>query len=200
MFPVQGANRSELVKDAQGTVSTSTSDITPPIRICWNCGKPGHFQRDCVKKEDVQHQDGTAPTHKSHQTTQQGKQTFKTVLENWSCNALGTNRQRSEMFGAKTTCEVQLLGRYHEALVDTGSQVSILPLDLLVAASNSEFDIDADVEEVKVDKNTSIYDASGRMMSFKGAVRLSLGLKGKLPRRVWNSSVPNHKAKAEDKK
>ncbi|VDO87844.1 unnamed protein product [Heligmosomoides polygyrus] len=77
--------------------------------------------------------------------------------------------------------------------------VSILPLDILVAASKSEFDIDADVEEVKVDKNTNKYDASGRMMFFKGAVRLaSLGLKGKPPRQDWNRGVSNHKAKAED--
>ncbi|KAK5981158.1 hypothetical protein GCK32_013255 [Trichostrongylus colubriformis] len=71
-----------------------------------------------------------------------------------------------------------------EALNDTGSQVSILPLDLLLAASKAGFNLDEDVEEVQMDPHTTIYDASGHKMSFKGAVRLSLALEGSPKHRV----------------
>ncbi|VDP08899.1 unnamed protein product [Heligmosomoides polygyrus] len=88
--------------------------------------------------------------------------------------ANGARQQGNEIFGPKTTCEVQLLGRSYRALVDTGSQVRILPLNTLTTASKSGFDLDADVEEVELDSRTHIYDASGHRMSFKGAVRLTL--------------------------
>ncbi|XGW13835.1 hypothetical protein V3C99_000268 [Haemonchus contortus] len=88
------------------------------------------------------------------------------------------------MFGSKTLCNVQLLGFTKKVLVDTGSQVSILPLQVLLDAAKSGFDLDADVEEVKVDDRINIYDASGRKMAFKGAVRLSLALQQEPLRRV----------------
>ncbi|VDO24964.1 unnamed protein product [Heligmosomoides polygyrus] len=96
----------------------------------------------------------------------------------------GVRQQGNEIFGPKTTCEVQLLGRSYRALVDTGSQVSILPFDTLTAASKSGFDLDADVEEVELDSRTHMYDASGHRMSFKGAVRLTLSSKDAPEERV----------------
>uniref|UniRef100_A0A183GV98 RNA-directed DNA polymerase n=1 Tax=Heligmosomoides polygyrus TaxID=6339 RepID=A0A183GV98_HELPZ len=108
---------------------------------------------------------------------EQGQRPKSIILENWSCHATGVRQQGNEIFGPKTTCEVQLLGRSYRALVDTESQVSILPLDTLTTASKSGFDLDADVEEVELDSRTHIYDASGNRMSFKGAVRLTLSPK-----------------------
>ncbi|VDP01859.1 unnamed protein product [Heligmosomoides polygyrus] len=54
------------------------------------------------------------------------------------------------------------------------SQVSIFPLDTVITPSKSGFDLDADVEEIELDRRTHIYDASRHRMLFKGAVRLTL--------------------------
>ncbi|VDP56609.1 unnamed protein product [Heligmosomoides polygyrus] len=60
------------------------------------------------------------------------------------------------------------------ALLDTGSQVSIIPLQMLVDALRNGYDLNADVEEIDLDRSKAVYDASGSPMSFKGAVRLTV--------------------------
>ncbi|VDO55795.1 unnamed protein product [Haemonchus placei] len=59
-----------------------------------------------------------------------------------------------------------------------------MPVQVLLDAAKSGFDLDADVEEVKADDKINIYDPSGRKMAFKGAVRLSLALQEERSRRV----------------
>ncbi|VDO95678.1 unnamed protein product [Heligmosomoides polygyrus] len=49
---------------------------------------------------------------------------------------------------------------------------------LLVKAAHAEFDLDNDVEEIPTAEEVAIFNASGKRMPFKGAVRLMLGKKG----------------------
>nr|CDJ91492.1 unnamed protein product [Haemonchus contortus] len=70
------------------------------------------------------------------------------------------------------------------ALLDTGSQISILPLKMLREAQRAGFDIDKDVEEVPIPNQRTIYDASGNPTEFKGAVRLTIKTKNVKPQRV----------------
>ncbi|VDO35925.1 unnamed protein product, partial [Heligmosomoides polygyrus] len=72
------------------------------------------------------------------------------------------------------TTQVQLLGMTRTALLDTGSQVSIIPLQMLVDALQNGYDLNADVEEIDLDRSNQVYDASGSPMSFKGAVKLTV--------------------------
>ncbi|VDP51673.1 unnamed protein product [Heligmosomoides polygyrus] len=51
--------------------------------------------------------------------------------------------------------------------------VSIIPLQVLVDALQNGFDLNADVEEIYLDKSKQVYDAPGNPMSLKGAVRLT---------------------------
>ncbi|VDO83123.1 unnamed protein product [Heligmosomoides polygyrus] len=60
------------------------------------------------------------------------------------------------------------------ALLDTGSQVSIKALQMLVNALQKGYDLNADVEEIDLDRCKAVYDASGNLMSFNGAVRLTI--------------------------
>ncbi|VDO96987.1 unnamed protein product [Heligmosomoides polygyrus] len=70
------------------------------------------------------------------------------------------------------------------ALLDTGSQVSIIPLQMFVAAQQNEYDLDADVEEIELDRSKRVYDASGNAMSFKAAVRLWMQVSKGLKQRI----------------
>ncbi|VDP15881.1 unnamed protein product [Heligmosomoides polygyrus] len=73
--------------------------------------------------------------------------------------------------------EVQLLGLSRWAVLDSGSQVSIILLETLNTAHRAGFDLNADVEEAFADvpltEMTAVYDASTQK-TFKDAVRLTL--------------------------
>ncbi|KAK6030832.1 zinc knuckle, partial [Ostertagia ostertagi] len=154
----------------QSSQSPIQHDSLPPQAdrgFCRICKKPGHLLRDCDKR-----QQGAGQQNSEHAPNnacpKQPKRTFTTVLGNWSCLTSGLHHSKNEMFGSKTMCNVQLLGFTRRALVDTGSRVSILPLSILLDAKEAGFDLDADVEEVKMEDRIKIYDASGRKMAFKG--------------------------------
>ncbi|VDO78775.1 unnamed protein product [Heligmosomoides polygyrus] len=60
------------------------------------------------------------------------------------------------------------------ALLDTGSQISMIPLQTLVDAHQNRYALNTDVEEIDLDRSKQVYDASGNPMSFKGAVKLTV--------------------------
>ncbi|KAK6030726.1 hypothetical protein OSTOST_03132 [Ostertagia ostertagi] len=70
------------------------------------------------------------------------------------------------------------------ALLDNGSQISIMPLRVLNEAQEAGVDIDGDVEEIPMPKHRTIYDVSGNKMSFKVAIRLTEKTRNTQPRRV----------------
>ncbi|VDO42224.1 unnamed protein product [Heligmosomoides polygyrus] len=99
---------------------------------------------------------------------------FTASLSKWRCGVTKVDGLHEDLVGAQTTAQVQLLGMTRTALLDTGSQVSIIPLQMLVDALQNGYDLNADVEEIDLDRSKAVYDASCNPMSFKGAVRLTV--------------------------
>ncbi|KHJ87064.1 hypothetical protein OESDEN_13169, partial [Oesophagostomum dentatum] len=64
--------------------------------------------------------------------------------------------------------QAKLLGGTTPALLDTGSMISIVPLDVLVRAYNRGFDIDS-IEPIPKEEIDPVFDASNNPMSFLGA-------------------------------
>ncbi|VDP47241.1 unnamed protein product [Heligmosomoides polygyrus] len=105
-------------------------------------------------------------------------------LGKWLCGAVKSTVRKDGLVGERTMRNVNLLGLSKKALLDTGSQISIIPLEMLRAALVAGFDLNADVEEVPIEGEEAVYDASCNRMRFKGAVRLTLQLEGGAKRRI----------------
>ncbi|KIH63690.1 hypothetical protein ANCDUO_06005 [Ancylostoma duodenale] len=73
--------------------------------------------------------------------------TFTTTLRQWSCSAAHAKGDANELAGVQTLATVELLGLKRNVLLDSGSQISILPLELLLTARSSGFDFDGDCRE-----------------------------------------------------
>uniref|UniRef100_A0A7I4YDN3 CCHC-type domain-containing protein n=1 Tax=Haemonchus contortus TaxID=6289 RepID=A0A7I4YDN3_HAECO len=167
---------------------------------CSICKKQGHFKRDCWKARGVRNKEcpalpsstpgNSAPFDRQSSSRNQKEQgpkvqTFTTTLDKWECGEIQVKATaQNELFGKQTVAKVDLLGMSRNALLDTGSQISILPLKMLREAQRAGFDIDKDVEEVPVPNQRTIYDASGNPMEFKGAIRLTIKTKNVKPQRV----------------
>lgn len=76
------------------------------------------------------------------------------------------------LFGNRTTLEINVLGRKVIALLDTGSELSILPVGILQQALGDGIDIDTEVKELILPEAATITDASGTTMKFLTAVEL----------------------------
>nr|CDJ85154.1 Zinc finger domain containing protein [Haemonchus contortus] len=167
---------------------------------CSFCKKQGHFKRDCWKARGARNKECSAlpsstpgisapfdrQSSSRNQKEQGAKvQTFTTTLDKWECGEIQVKvTAQNELFGKQTVAKVDLLGMSRDALLDTGSRISILPLKLLREAQIAGFDIDKDVEEVPIPNQRTIYDASGNPMEFKGAIRLTIKTKNAKPQRV----------------
>ncbi|VDL69029.1 unnamed protein product [Nippostrongylus brasiliensis] len=155
--------------------------------VCHRCKKPGHLRRDCKEPVQVsaqQAQPGTILPRKRQSSPSSKPKTFHATLGTWSCSTFHKANECSGLTGPQTLREVQLLGQKVQALLDTGSQISILPITLLQRAANAGFDLDGDVEEIPQVDRVPIFNASGSQMLFKGAVRLTLAMEGVPKRRV----------------
>ncbi|VDO89100.1 unnamed protein product [Heligmosomoides polygyrus] len=142
----------------------------PEERKCFNCNEVGHLRKDCAQQKAVRAKD--EPTESAEPKRE--PKIFTASLSKWRCGVTKVDGPHEDLVGAQTTAQVQLLGMTRTALLDTGSQVSIIPLQTLVDAQQNGYDLNADVEEIDLDRSKQVYDASGNPMSFKGAVRLTV--------------------------
>ncbi|KAK6013854.1 zinc knuckle, partial [Ostertagia ostertagi] len=132
---------------------------------CFKCKKTGHKAREC--KSIASGSSGNAMS-------------LSARIRKAGCSAACTKQTRScrklspTIVGKRSTIDVTILGRDRKALLDTGSEVSILPAKVLQQAMNDGIDIDTAVKEVPLPRSLKITDASGRAMDFLTAVELDI--------------------------
>ncbi|EYC39420.1 hypothetical protein Y032_0656g1207 [Ancylostoma ceylanicum] len=80
----------------------------------------------------------------------------------------------SPLFGDKTMVQLEIFGRVWPGLLDTGSEISILPSKVLLQAKADGVDIDNEVAEYPIDNATQVCDASGSRMSFFTTVDVNI--------------------------
>ncbi|EYC08031.1 hypothetical protein Y032_0068g259 [Ancylostoma ceylanicum] len=148
---------------------------------CYNCNKLGHLRRDCRNRKVAEK---TAEKDEHSQGSSGTAKMFTASLSKWICGSVGKVKGHDELVGRQTVTNVRLLGLTRKALLDTGSQISIIPLGMFQASLATGFNLDTDVEEISINHRNPVYDASGNKMSFKGAVRLTLQLENGVKRRI----------------
>ncbi|XGW09036.1 hypothetical protein V3C99_011386 [Haemonchus contortus] len=132
---------------------------------CFKCKRTGHKAREC--KSIASGSPGTAMS-------------LSARVREAGCSAACTKQTRScrkllpNIVGKRSTIDVTILGRDRKALLDTRSEVSILPAKVLQQAMDDRIDIDTAVKEVPLPRSLKITDASGRVMDFLTAVELDV--------------------------
>uniref|UniRef100_W6NCX6 Zinc finger domain containing protein n=1 Tax=Haemonchus contortus TaxID=6289 RepID=W6NCX6_HAECO len=145
---------------------------------CKNCNEYGHFLRDCKESR------GNKPETKSKTTSKhlsEGPRIVAASLYGRPDIADGMPSRYEGLVGERMTATVKVLGLSCTALLDTGSQISIIPLEVLRV---SGFNVNQDIEKLPLENQSPIYDASGNKMQFEGAVKLPLELEGGEKQRV----------------
>ncbi|VDL70758.1 unnamed protein product [Nippostrongylus brasiliensis] len=99
---------------------------------------------------------------------------------------------RKDLIGSRAITQANLLGGSNQALLDTGSMISIIPLGVLVKAKRRGFDIDS-LEPIDKKEIEPVFDASNNPMTFLGAVRIKVQLVG-----GPCAAVAFHTAKVDD--
>ncbi|VDP28723.1 unnamed protein product [Heligmosomoides polygyrus] len=150
----------------------------PGERKCFNCSEVGHLRKDCSQLKAVRAK-GKPATQKQNQLKRKGSRKSSQPHTVGGCVTTEADGLHEDLVRAQTTTQVQLLGMTRTALLDA-SQVSIIPLQMLVDALQNRYDLNADVEEIDLDWSNWVYDASGNPMSFKGADKLTVQV-GKSP-------------------
>ncbi|KAL6735560.1 hypothetical protein Aduo_005989 [Ancylostoma duodenale] len=137
----------------------------PQIR-CYKCNGRGHLARDCKKP-------------KMGQGRAMGLQSVPITSQNGSGEKLRgdgqVNGKQTSPFGDKCGTEVIVFGRVRNALLDTGSEISIMPVDVLNQIRRDGHT----VREFPVDRSKRILDASGNLMKFSAVVEVPLREKDK---------------------
>ncbi|RCN30651.1 hypothetical protein ANCCAN_23573 [Ancylostoma caninum] len=102
-----------------------------------------------------------------------------TASQNDSSRELRGDRKvhgkQTSPYGGKCSTEVVLFGRVRNALLDTGLEISIMPVTVLNQIRNDGHN----VQEFPVDHSRRILDASGNRMKFSSVVEVPIREKGK---------------------
>ncbi|KAK6034107.1 hypothetical protein COOONC_28395 [Cooperia oncophora] len=127
----------------------------PTSTKCGKCGKKGHNTEECWSKK----------------SRKEASNSFSATLRGWSCNASTTSTQnikRSSLV-PKHIVKLLCLGLETRGIIDTGSQLTIMPLNFLLKAKEKGVDVDNLCKEIKARK-LEVFDASGNQMNFLGCM------------------------------
>ncbi|VDL81457.1 unnamed protein product [Nippostrongylus brasiliensis] len=107
------------------------------------------------------------------------QQPFSTQLQSW-CATLSspTKWASTKPYGKPYRCKVKLLGSNVDALIDTGSVLSIVSTGFLMRRKNAGVDLDSLVTMLGPAYNTNIRDVSGNLMSFLMMIDTNVTLVG----------------------
>ncbi|VDP00598.1 unnamed protein product [Heligmosomoides polygyrus] len=149
-------------------------ETIPQKGKCYICHEFGHLAKDCAEG------DRKAKTEKKRAPTS------LLARLGGACRPVEAEEvsKSSPLFGKRLTTTVVIFGREWTALLDTGSEISILPGQVLRQARTDGVDIDRDVVEHPLDTSKRVCDASGPVMSFVAVVEASVHEKGRIKEAV----------------
>ncbi|EYC45898.1 hypothetical protein Y032_0414g1047 [Ancylostoma ceylanicum] len=104
---------------------------------------------------------------------------YLTLVESWSCSSAVDAREPScPLFGYRCTTLVNIMGLTATALLDTGSEISIVSVQFLRDAAKMGVNLDEYIERVEP-PSVRIRDASGNAMQFFDTIRIAITVYGK---------------------
>ncbi|KAL6743631.1 hypothetical protein Aduo_016651 [Ancylostoma duodenale] len=152
------------VRDTTSRGETRQNPKEVPDR-CEVCNKRGHNTKDCWKS-------------KPRETT-----SFSATLQSWSCSLVAAKDKSCQLVGPRQMVKIKCLDGEVDAMVDTGSQLTIMPLNVLLNAQAKGVDMDACCTAVS-SEDIDVYDASGNKMDFLGCMQMDMSLPGRRPVRI----------------
>ncbi|KAK5966835.1 CCHC-type domain-containing protein [Trichostrongylus colubriformis] len=141
---------------------------------CYHCSKFGHFARECPSR--------TVKVNRTVQKKDLDKGDAKVSSMVKQCRSLGmATRERAsektDLIGGQIMIALDLLEDRCKALVDTGSMISIIPIEVLARAQDRGFDVDS-LAVVPKSELKPVFDASSNRMDFLGAVYIQPNERG----------------------
>ncbi|KAK6014146.1 zinc knuckle, partial [Ostertagia ostertagi] len=135
--------------------------------VCYKCHDEGHMARDCGKIKTPAKQ-GSSLSNKLRGDRSVTAKVHSLDSTKWPKEEL------SPLFGKKMAVELEILGVKARGLLDTGSEISIIPGDVLLRAKQAGCDIDKLLVEHEIDRSKRVYDASGGAMQFVTVVEVPI--------------------------
>ncbi|KAK6058689.1 zinc knuckle [Cooperia oncophora] len=149
-------------------------DHGPPR--CYKCGKRGHMAKDCSVSSSRQ-QHSSVLREDPNQTSSVA---YASLIDKWMCTIWEESASSvSEWFGQKPLVDIIICGIKATALLDTGSQTTIIPVKLLKRAVEYESNLDEYIEHVPGPK-VNVRDASGNVMEVFDTIRVAITLGSQL--------------------
>ncbi|KAK6031471.1 zinc knuckle [Ostertagia ostertagi] len=142
---------------------------------CYQCSRFGHIARECPSRAvrvnrasqmKTQSEDGET---KMSSMIQRGRSLGMTTQ--------GRGAGKTDLIGSQIVIPLKFLGEQCNALVDTGSMISIIPIEIVARAQDRGFDVDS-LSVVPKSKLKPVFDASNNEMDFMGAVYIQVETEG----------------------
>ncbi|KAL6723974.1 hypothetical protein Aduo_018914 [Ancylostoma duodenale] len=142
---------------------------------CHTCGKRGHMAKDCRFKSVRQPEESTRPRG----TNERQAGSFSALVDKL-VGSVSMSKEFHEtrgLFGSTSLAPITVMDREDTALLDAGSETSIVPLSVFRDARADGVDLDVYVERIPKIK-AIVHEASGVVMNFVDIIRMLMTLQG----------------------